>query len=75
MDFPKVFAAVKAAYAYAVTNNGRLAAALAVIAPAVGVKLSSADANILAEVVLFLIFIAEEVKDLVPAPAPAPVKK
>ena len=51
---------LKSALDYAENNAGRFAAIVAVVAPALHLNLSNGEANTLAEVVLFVIFLAEE---------------
>ena len=76
----QAFSYAQSALDYAYANYGRLAAVLMVLAPAAGLNLSNPQANLLAEGVLFTVFIGEEVvrilqKSSAPkaaAPAPQP---
>ena len=67
---------VRAALDYAEANAGRAAAFVAIVAPALHLNLSNGEANTLAEVVLFTVFLAEEVAKLIEkaAAAKAPAK-
>lgn len=70
MDF------LRSALDYAEGNAGRFAAIVAVIAPALHLNLTNGEANTLAEIVLFLVFVFEEAGKLIErsvysAPKPA----
>ena len=62
---------LRAALDYAEANGGRTAAVLMVLAPALHVNLSNGEANTLAEIVLFVVFLAEEVARLIEKSAAA----
>lgn len=62
---------LKSALDYAEGNAGRFAAIVAIIAPALHLNLSNGEANTLAEVALFLVFLFEEVAKLIQKAAAA----
>ena len=72
----QAFSYVQSALDYAYANYGRLAAILMVLAPAAGLNLSNPQANLLAEGVLFTVFVGEEiVRVLQKSSAPKPASK
>lgn len=70
----KAFDYALAGLDYAYANYGRLAAVLLVLAPAAGLSLSNSQANLLAEGVLFTLFVGEEVVRVLQKAQPAPAK-